>query len=273
MSIVRVKHETKYLVINKTALEDPRLSFKAKGLWAYCMSRPDNWEFSVSHLCTVSKEKEDAIYSAFKELIEFGYCQRVQSNEGRGKGKGRGCFGKMDYEVYEEPYQIKNNFTQPDFPSTEVSSAGNPVLLSKDTKQVKKKKNPPLTPPKPKQPERPPTKEEWRKRISPEWTDQEFEYAWKKLQQTKGTIFKVQSWLEATMQDYRNAQGFSSGDRISRHREQASRYAGSKINKAFVDVYEDRVEFTNGTYFKAVSFDLSDEEWIKETKNWFKHEN
>lgn len=137
MTVIRVKHQTKYVVINKTALEDGRLSFKAKGIWAYCMSRPDNWEFHISHLATVSKEKEDAIYSGIKELIECGYCEKTQENKGKGAGKGRGCFGPVDYVVYEEP--IQKSFTEPDFTVASQQVPENPALLSKESLPNKEK--------------------------------------------------------------------------------------------------------------------------------------
>jgi hypothetical protein len=94
MTIVRIKHQKNYVVINKLALEDKNLSFKAKGLWAYCMSRPDDWTFHVSHLITVSNDGEKAVYSALRELEENGYLKRVQFRD-------RGKFTRFDYEISE----------------------------------------------------------------------------------------------------------------------------------------------------------------------------
>jgi hypothetical protein len=139
MSVIRVKHQKNYVVIHKGALENPKLSFKAKGLWAYCMSRPDDWEFHVSHLATVSKEKEDAIYSGIKELIDEGYCRKFQTNKGKGEGNGRGSFGAVDYEIYEEP--VSNNFSQTDFPEAKDPLPSNPALPSIDVNQVMKDTN------------------------------------------------------------------------------------------------------------------------------------
>ena len=124
MSVLRVKKTENFVILHKGALENPNLSFKAKGLWAYCMSRPDNWEFHVSHLATVSLDGEDAVYSAIKELIENGYCERIQENNGR--------FGKMDYYIHETPIGIKEILPQPGFPRAESTIAGNPALLSID---------------------------------------------------------------------------------------------------------------------------------------------
>lgn len=122
MCVVRTKKTQNFVIIHKGVLEDPRLSFKAKGLWTYCMSRPDDWTFMVSHLSTVSKDGEDAVYSALDELIECGYVKRVQPVVA-------GRFQKMDYEIYETP-QIQKILPQPDFPEAVPSRAKNPALLS-----------------------------------------------------------------------------------------------------------------------------------------------
>ena len=143
MTVIRVKHTEQYVVIKKTALEDPNLSFKAKGLWAYCMSRPNDWEFNITHLATVSKEKEVAVYSAIKELIKAGYAMRNQENKGKGEGNGRGSFGKTDYIVYED-CQIKNSFTLRGFADAGHADACNQGQLSIDTKLSNEKKKTPV---------------------------------------------------------------------------------------------------------------------------------
>jgi len=89
MSIIRISHDKNnpYVMLNKNPLEDNSLSWAAKGLWAYLMSRPDNWNVSVSHLSTIYHGKgggEKAIYSLLNELIEAGYCER---NQGHTEGK------------------------------------------------------------------------------------------------------------------------------------------------------------------------------------------
>lgn len=76
MGIIRVKHNSDFVVMNKTGLEDPELSFKAKGLLAYLLSKPDNWKANISHLSTVSKDGKSAVASGLKELEKNGYLQR-----------------------------------------------------------------------------------------------------------------------------------------------------------------------------------------------------
>lgn len=75
MSIIRVNKnkENPYVMLNKTALNDENISFKAKGLFAYLMSKPNNWCSNVEHLMTVSKDGRDSVRSALRELREHGY--------------------------------------------------------------------------------------------------------------------------------------------------------------------------------------------------------
>lgn len=114
MTVIRVSHQKNYVVINKLVLEDKDLSFKAKGIWAYYMSRPDDWTFHVSHLATISSEKEKAVYSGLKELEKAGYLRKIQLRE-------NGRFGTFDYEISE----IKIISPQPQKGDTVKSSEKN----------------------------------------------------------------------------------------------------------------------------------------------------
>lgn len=78
--IIRTEHnrENPYVQIHKKMLEDPELSWAAKGLLTYLLSRPDNWKISVEHLAKIycgdaRGNGEKAIRSIVKELIKLGY--------------------------------------------------------------------------------------------------------------------------------------------------------------------------------------------------------
>jgi len=96
MTIIRVHRKEKdFFVAKNEAMNSTKLSFKAKGLWAYAMSRPDDWTFSVAHLVKVSKDKEKAIYSALRELITAGYAHREQKQGEDGR------WNSTDYIIFE----------------------------------------------------------------------------------------------------------------------------------------------------------------------------
>lgn len=129
MTIYRVKHQRDFIILHKGALENPNLSFKAKGLWAYCMSKPDDWVFNVKHLATVSQDKKESVCAAIKELELEGYIIRTQ---GRDKGK----FSKVDYEINE----IQIILPQRQKPAPVLPLPENPPLLSIDPNQGLKEK-------------------------------------------------------------------------------------------------------------------------------------
>lgn len=62
-----------YVMINKGIFENTSLSFKAKGIAGYILSRPDNWEINLRDLVNRSTEGKDAVRSGVKELEEHGY--------------------------------------------------------------------------------------------------------------------------------------------------------------------------------------------------------
>ena len=65
-----------YTKIRNEALNDPRLSFRAKGLLAYLLGKPADWTISERHLQNVTKEGGTAIRSMLKELETAGYLTR-----------------------------------------------------------------------------------------------------------------------------------------------------------------------------------------------------
>ncbi len=76
MSIVRVSKRERFVVMDKTGLEDSRLSFKAKGLLAYLLTKPDKWSISYRQLEKVGPDRKTVVLSALKELENGGYLHR-----------------------------------------------------------------------------------------------------------------------------------------------------------------------------------------------------
>jgi len=52
------------VLLNKT------LSWKAKGLYGYIQSKPEDWDFAVSRMAKDSKDAKDGTASGIKELEE-----------------------------------------------------------------------------------------------------------------------------------------------------------------------------------------------------------
>ena len=76
MAIIKIiKRENPYIQIDKTGINDNRLSWGASGLLAYLAGRPKDWNVNLSHLATVKdNDKKDKTRKYLNELRNFGYC-------------------------------------------------------------------------------------------------------------------------------------------------------------------------------------------------------
>jgi len=94
--------ETPYVMIDRRPIGNPDLSFKAKGILTYLMSRPDGWEVNITDLLKHGKDGEAAIRSGLKELREAGHMKYETS---RNEGRITGWIIRV-YEVPEAPQQL-----------------------------------------------------------------------------------------------------------------------------------------------------------------------
>ena len=72
-SVCRVNKNKNYTVMSNYHLKSKNLSLKAIGLLSKVLSLPDDWDYSISGLSSICKEKETAIKAALDELKEWGY--------------------------------------------------------------------------------------------------------------------------------------------------------------------------------------------------------
>jgi len=98
--------ENPYVMLNKTPLSDDRISWRAKGIWAYLLSKPDNWTVREKDIMNKSTEGRDAVRAAIKELVENGYILKTELRE---KGK----FVGIEYSVFETPITTENTPVPP----------------------------------------------------------------------------------------------------------------------------------------------------------------
>ena len=84
MPLIRGHHsfDDHYTQIPNEWLRDTRLTFKSRGLLALIMSHSQGWSLSIASIANANQEGKDAIRSAIKQLEDFGYLLRTQSNEG-----------------------------------------------------------------------------------------------------------------------------------------------------------------------------------------------
>ena len=70
MSILRVSKnkDNPYVMIDKRSISDDRLSWKAKGILAYCLSMPDDWIFYKNELVSSHANGRESVASILKRL-------------------------------------------------------------------------------------------------------------------------------------------------------------------------------------------------------------
>lgn len=98
--VFRINKTKNYTVMSNYHLQDKNLSYKAKGLLSCMLSLPDDWNYSVRGLASISKEGIKAINSILKELEENYYLKRERKQENNGRFY-------YEYNIYETPYTQK----------------------------------------------------------------------------------------------------------------------------------------------------------------------
>lgn len=99
MAVLRIsKKQQNFVILDKTCLSEAELSWGAKGLHAYLMSMPDNWQVQVAHLRKCSSNGRDAVRGFLSELEGAGYIKKSLSRD-----QDTGKFGGYEYLVLEIP--------------------------------------------------------------------------------------------------------------------------------------------------------------------------
>lgn len=152
MSIIRTKKaaQTPYVMLDTTAMNDERLSYRARGLHTYLMSKPDGWQIYLLHLEQRSPtEGREAIRNAIKELERTGYAHREKVRDERGRLAG------WRTTIYETP-QLRQDGPEEaadaplspttGLPTSVLPTSVNPQLVSIDLRSKALNKEFPPTP-------------------------------------------------------------------------------------------------------------------------------
>lgn len=138
------KEPTGFTQISNKLLNNEKLSFRAKGLYSFLYSKPDNWDFSGDRIAKQGKDGRKAIYATLKELERSNFIKRIKQGTGR-----------MVYYLLIKPFdqkgqQAKNKAIKPNAPKGKVpkgQSAQRGSISNKDSIVIKKKNsNKELTP-------------------------------------------------------------------------------------------------------------------------------
>ena len=92
-----------YTVMSNQHFKNKSLSLKAKGLLSLMLSLPDDRNYNMQGLASLSRDGIDSVRSAIKELEHHGYVQRnIVRNE-------YGMFTDTEYIIREVPLGQEND--------------------------------------------------------------------------------------------------------------------------------------------------------------------
>ncbi len=119
MTAYRIDKKSDYTVVDNAFIKDSQLSFKAKGILLYLLSRPDGWEVYESDIAKQSSDGIRAVRSGIHELMEAGYISRQQKRDAKNR------FAGYEYVVHEQLPSLR-------FAKAGNAKAGNGTLLNTD---------------------------------------------------------------------------------------------------------------------------------------------
>lgn len=128
---VEKSKDNPFVMMDRRPLEKPYLSWKAKGLLAYLLSRPDNWVVNFGDLVKRATDGEHATRAAAKELEKAGHLKVVRHIDSKGR------VTQYEYVVYEYPVCDFPQVDNPDVENLDINDTVSTDNDSNDTSSAK----------------------------------------------------------------------------------------------------------------------------------------
>ena len=126
MTTIRVARRQRYTSIDRRTIQDSRISFRALGVLAWLLDKPDDWQADADTIASTHTEGRDAVRTALRELELAGYLVRRRFRNP--ETQRWAC----EHTVHEVP---QSGQSHSGFPAADnqrrVSSAGNPGDITK----------------------------------------------------------------------------------------------------------------------------------------------
>lgn len=85
-----------YFKVSKGYVNDPNLSFKAKGILTYLLSKPDAWQTIIEDVVKHGSDGHSSVSSGLDELRKAGYIKKI------GVRNEKGHFTHWETKIYED---------------------------------------------------------------------------------------------------------------------------------------------------------------------------
>lgn len=117
-----------FTMISNKIFENQNLSWEAKGLLCYILSRPSDWKVHTWQLAEIYQGKKkgngrDSIKKIVRELKDAGYINYIKSRNDKGLWQHR-------YDVYPMPFKdFQKIFPETDYPAPDQPAPDHPSVI------------------------------------------------------------------------------------------------------------------------------------------------
>lgn len=132
MSIIRVRKDSRYFSASNEPFNDERLSWEARGLMGYLLSKPDHWEVKTADIENKGPAGNRKVRRMLAELRKTGYMNRIRITNPN---------HTFDWitEVYESPSQNPRENASGSFSTSGSSTSGKqPHIVSTEGDYIDK---------------------------------------------------------------------------------------------------------------------------------------
>jgi hypothetical protein len=96
------RRQGNFTQLDNELIRDKQLSYKAKGILAYLMSRPPDWQVYETEIANHSRDGIKSVRSGVKELLAHGYLARQVIRDEKGRFQG------YLYDASDDPSDLVN---------------------------------------------------------------------------------------------------------------------------------------------------------------------
>jgi hypothetical protein len=145
-TIKRAQHNASenWFLLRRQTMQDDNLSFEARGMLAYLLSKPDNWEIRIGDLMKAGKCGRQKAYRIMHELEENLYLKRgekYQDESGKWKWSPHVIYEEPHGEWPREKHVVHDSSTSSPEPCAEKPHTVNHHILQNTENRIQKKIN------------------------------------------------------------------------------------------------------------------------------------
>lgn len=81
LRVLRSPGRGDFTMVDNASVNDPDISFEAKGLLMWLLSKPHGWRFTRAAIAEIDPDGRESVMEAAHELIRAGYITDLDENE------------------------------------------------------------------------------------------------------------------------------------------------------------------------------------------------